>query len=89
VNQSFYDLQADGDFWGKLEEEWYNLARYSVYRHLPHAFTFFGTFSHNFYFSSYFSHNESTAYVVGFYRDNIDDHPWLAEYTAEKVCISR
>lgn len=36
-------VKADGDFWGKLEEEWYNLA-----------------------------------------RDNIDDHPWLAEYTAEK-----
>ncbi|XP_028393926.1 peroxisomal targeting signal 1 receptor-like isoform X2 [Dendronephthya gigantea] len=37
-------VKADGDFWGKLEEEWYHLA-----------------------------------------RDNIDDHPWLAEYTSEKT----
>ncbi|XP_046851349.1 peroxisomal targeting signal 1 receptor-like isoform X2 [Xenia sp. Carnegie-2017] len=36
-------VKADTDFWGKLEEEWYNLA-----------------------------------------RQNIDEHPWLAEYSSEK-----
>jgi hypothetical protein len=28
-------------------------------------------------------------YVVCVDRENIDDHPWLAEYTAEKVCMRR
>ena len=82
MNQTFYDLQADGDFWGKLEEEWYNLARYPHMRFsvLKHLSTIVKFPNYNCFPSV------STVYVVCVYRENIDDHPWLAEYTAEKVC---
>lgn len=37
-------------------------------------------------FTNWLLHNNCHYVLLPFSRENIDDHPWLTEYAAEKVC---